>query len=654
MTTRGMNPRDLLRIRVVTDPQISPDGTVVAFVVTVLSEERDEYLSAIWLAATSGGEPRQFTAGPLRDRAPRWAPDGRHLAFVSEREPDKKGQLYVMPRDGGEPRRLSDVRHGVGSLDWSPDGTRLVFAARVGGMPEPETEADKRLSQPPRVITTLAYKLNGEGFTYDRRRHLFTVAVDSGPARQITDGDWDDADPVWAPDGRAIAFASARHPEREHDDAADIWVVPAEGGAPRRVTDTAGPAGRPAFSPDGRTIAYLGRREPKAFGKNVSLLAVPAAGGAPRALSSALDRSCGPLEQRPLWSADGEWITFAAEDRGGVGLHRVRALGDRPPVPVVGGPRVVTGLSASRAGGRLAFAATLPTMPPEVFVCDADGGGERRLTDMNRDWRAEVRLATPERFTFARAGHEVEGWVMRPPGLGAGRAPGLLNVHGGPHAAYGYGFFDEFQVYAGAGYAVVYVNPRGSQGYGEAFARAVVGDWGGGDVDDVLAGLDEALRRFPFIDPERLGVMGGSYGGFVTSWIVGHTDRFRAACSERAVNSQLSMFGTSDIGYLFNQVELGGAWPWEDPERYRSRSPLTYAPRITTPLLIVHSEEDLRCPMEQAEQLFVALKSLRREAVLVRFPGENHEMSRSGRPRHRLERFRIILDWFGGRLVPAR
>jgi dipeptidyl aminopeptidase/acylaminoacyl peptidase len=233
-----------------------------------------------------------------------------------------------------------------------------------------------------------------------------------------------------------------------------------------------------------------------------------------------------------------------------------------------------------------------------------------------------------------------------------GKVPLLLNIHGGPASQYGFGFFDEFQVYAGAGYGVIYTNPRGSQGYGEAFTRAVIGDWGGGDFADVMAGLDEALRRFDFIDPERLGVMGGSYGGFLTSWTVGHTDRFKAGCSERAVNDQLGMFGNSDIGHLYNVVELGFL-PWESWQVYLDRSPLTYAKDITTPLLIIHSEDDLRCPIEQAEQLFVALKTLRKEALFVRFPDENHELSRSGKPRHRLERFRIILDWFGKYLAPV-
>ena len=644
---RGMVPQDLTRIQLVSDPQISPDGRLVAFVVTTLSEEKDEYLSNIWMVDAAGGEPHRFTTGPLRDTAPRWSPDGSRLAFVSEREPRKKGQIYVMPSGGGEPVRLTELRNGAGAPEWSPDGTSLAFTSPVGGWQEPESEEEKRKSRPARVITTLKYKLNGEGFTYDRRTHVFVIAAAGGAPRQLTDGDWTDGDPVWAPDGRSIAFSSARHAERDHDDGSDIWIVPAGGGEPRRVTDTAGPAMLPAFSPDGGTIAFLGRTGLNEYGRNVQVFTIPVAGGARASVSAALDRSCAPLHARPCWGPGGA-ITFAAEDEGACGLYRTGAAA---PTRVVGGARVVTGYSLARDGRRLAFAASHPLSPPELFV--QDGAEERPLVDLNLAWKETVGLSAPERFRFERAGLTVDGWVMRPAGFEAGRRyPALLNVHGGPHAQYGYPFFDEFQVQAGAGYAVVYTNPRGSQGYGEAFTRAVIGDWGGGDVADVLAGLEEALRRFDWIDPARLGILGGSYGGFVTSWIVGHDTRFRAACSERAVNSQVTMFGTSDIGHLFNTTELGGVTPWEDMPRYLARSPLTYAKDITTPLLILHSEDDLRCPMEQAEQLFVALKTLRREVVLVRFPDENHEMSRSGRPRHRLERFRIILDWFA-KYLPA-
>ena len=650
---RAMAARDLTRIRFLSDPQVAPDGGAVAFVVTTLSEEKDEYLSNIWLVDGAGGEPRRFTTGPRRDTAPRWSPDGSRLAFVSEREAKKKGQLYVMPIRGGEPTRLTDLRNGVSAPEWSPDGTHLAFVARVGGWQEPEAEEEKGKSRPPRVITTLKYRFNGEGFTYDRRPQIFTVAVAGGEPRQLTEGDYDHCDPVWSPDGRSIAFTSARHDDRDHDDAGDVWLVPAEGGTPRRLTHTTGPASHPAFSPAGDRIAYLGRSAINAFGRNVQLFTVSVAGGAPACLTADFDRSCSPLGVRPWWSPQGDTLMLAAEDQGTLGLYRVRSTGG-PPTRLVAGERIVTGYSTSRDGALVAFTATDPLSPAEVFACDPDGTGERQLTDFNREWKREVTMSRPERFRFERAGFSIDGWIMKPFGFQAGRRyPLLLNVHGGPHAQYGYPFFDEFQVQAGAGYAVLYTNPRGSQGYGEAFTRAVVGDWGGGDAADVLAGLDEALRRFDWIDPERLGLLGGSYGGFMTSWIVGHSHRFRAACSERAVNSHVTMFGTSDIGHLFNAVELGGVLPWEETARYLERSPLTYAKDITTPLLIVHSEDDLRCPISEAEQLFMALKTLRRDVTLVRFPDENHELSRSGKPRHRLERFRIMLEWFAKYLPPV-
>ncbi len=647
----GMVPEDLTRLLFVTDPQLSPDGRRIAFVVTSLSEERDEYLSNIWVVDVAGGAPRRFTAGPRRDIEPRWSNDSARLAFLSERTPTEKLQLYVMPADGGEPTKLTALENGVGSVVWSPDGSRLAFVSPVGGQREPEGEEEKRKSRPARVITSLKYRFNGEGFVYDRRPHVFVVSSDASAPVQLTDGDFSDADPVWAPDGQSIVFVSARHAERDDDDASDLWRVPAKGGTPQRLTATTGPLLLPAFSPDGRTIAYLARPGRNAYGRNIRVFTIPSSGGDAVCLTSALDRSCGALHVRPLWSPDGGSVIVAVEDRGDAGLWRVATRSGKAPTRVVGGDRALNGFSASADGRLLAFAASHPVAPAEVFVCRADGGDERQLTLINRAWAETVTLSAPERFRFTRAGFEVDTWVMRPAGFVAGqRYPTLLSIHGGPHAQYGHNFFDEFQVYAGAGYAVIYTNPRGSQGYGEAFTQAVVGDWGGGDYADVMAALDEALGRHAFIDPERLGVLGGSYGGFLASWAVGHTDRFKAACSERAVNCQYTMFGTSDIGHSFNVVELGGALPWEDMTRYIERSPLTYAKNIVTPLLIIHSEDDLRCPIEQAEQLFVALKKLRREVRFVRFPGENHEMSRSGKPRHRLERFRHILEWFAGHL----
>ena len=345
---RGMVPDDLFRIRFVSDAQISPDGLWVAFVLTTLSEDKDEYLSNIWLVSAAGGEPRRFTTGPRRDTLPRWSPDGSRLAFDSEREAGRKGQLHVMPAaGGGEPVRLTDLRHGVGAPEWSPDGTRLVFAARVGGPPEPVTEEDKRKSKPARVITAMKYRFNGEGFIYDRRSQIFVVSADGGEPRQLTEGEYDHVDPVWSPDGRWIAFGAARHDERDHDDAADIWLIAAEGGPARRLTATAGPAAHPAFSPAGDTVAYVGRSARNASGRNIRVFTVPVAGGVPRTLTADFDRSCSPLGVRPLWSRDGGALTFAAEDQGSLGVYRVGAGGGRV-TRIVSGERVVTGFSLSR------------------------------------------------------------------------------------------------------------------------------------------------------------------------------------------------------------------------------------------------------------------------------------------------------------------
>jgi dipeptidyl aminopeptidase/acylaminoacyl peptidase len=652
---RAVVPQDITRIRFVSDPQISPDGQRVAFVITTLSEEKDQYLSNIWIIDTAGGEPRRFTTGPKRDTKPRWSADGTHLAFLSEREAHPKAQLYVMPAAGGEPTRLTNLPNGVMHYAWSPDGTRLAFIARVGGWQEPTHEEERQKSKPVRVITTLKYKANGEGFIYDRRPHLFVVSADGGEPRQLTEGDFADADPTWSPDSMHLAFVSARHEERDYDNASDICIIPAHGSEPRTLTDTSGPVSSPAFSPDGRTIAYLGHGYRNESGRNMRLFTRPVAGGMPTCLTIALDRTCVPFFSRvaPLWSVDSAWITFAIEDQGDVPIYRVRADGTAAPERIITGERQVTGLSASRDGAWLAFAAMDPVSPAEVMVCRADGTGEKLLTDLNRAWKAEVARSRPERFRYERDGRQLDGWVMRPFGWKPGaRYPALLNIHGGPHTQYGHHFFDEFQIYAGAGYAVIYTNPRGSQGYGEEFTRAVIGDWGGGDFADVMAGLDEALRRYDFIDPERLGVVGGSYGGFLTSWTVGHTDRFKAACSERAVNNTYTLFGTSDIGHSFSEAQ-SGYLPWDNMQWYIDHSPLTYAKDIVTPLLIMHSESDLRCPVEQAEQLFVALKKQRKQVVFVRFPDEDHELSRAGRPRHRLERFRLILDWFARYLQPA-
>ena len=655
---RPMVPDDLTQLTGVSDPQISPNCARIAFVVATTSEERDETLASVWIVDSAGGEPRRFTTGPTRDYAPRWSPDGRCLAFVSDRGAKKKPQLYVMPSDGGEARALTDLQNGVAhdlGVAWSPDSTRIAFVSRVGGWQEPEREEERVKSKPARIITTLKYRSEGQGFTYDRRPHLFVVPVAGGPPKQITFGDFPDAFPTWSPDGTRIAFAAERHETRDMDSDDAIYVVSPDATAERGEPERVGSPRHlwyPTFSPDGRAIAHEGMLVAE-DGYNFHVFVQPLDGAPTRCLTETLDRSVSELA-RLAWTADGEWLVFLGRDRGTYPLYRVRAKGGEPPEVIVGGRRGVTGFSIASATGTIAFTASDSVSLAELFVCHADGTGERQLTDMNRAFKAEVELSRPERFTFQRAGYDIDGWVMRPAGFDPGRRyPGLLWIHGGPHREFSEYYWHEGQVEAGAGYAIVLINPRGSQGYGEAFSRACTGDWGGEDFADLMAGLDEALRRFPFIDADRLGVIGVSYGGYMTSWIVGHTTRFKAACSEAAINNVATQVGTSDIGHRWTVLEQGGVAPWEDPARYAARSPLTYAPQIRTPLLIVHGENDLRCNIVESEQLFVALKRLGREVVFVRVADAGHGFGGLGRPRQRLERWRIILDWFAKYLHPG-
>ncbi|HEY7516853.1 MAG TPA: S9 family peptidase [Methylomirabilota bacterium] len=648
MAGRAIVPEDLLRMRGVTDPQIAPDGERVAVVVTQASVESDEYSSSIWVVPTAGGPPRRFTAGPRRDHGPRWSPDGRRLAFLSDRDSKGKPQVYVMPSDGGEATRISNVENGVagGAPVWSPDGQRLAFVARVGGWQEPKDEKERGKSRPARVITTATYKFDGEGFTHDRPTQIFVISADGGEPRQLTYGDVPAFWPAWSPDGRDVAFVSDRRPNWDDDWAADVFVVSADGGDLRRVTDTAGPVWQPMFSPDGRTIVYVGHRYPADDGRNAHLFAVSVDGGPSMCLTEPLDRPVWDFA-RPVWSADGEWILFVARDRAAYPLYRVRAKGAEPPALVIGGEQCIAGVSVARETGHIAFVATDPTSPAEVFVAKPDGTAARPVTELNRELKADIAPSRPERFTYRREGLQIDGWVLRPVDFDAQRRyPALLWIHGGPHREFGAYYSHELQVYAGAGYVVVYTNPRGSQGYGEAFSRACVGDWGGGDFGDIMAGVDEALRRYPFIDGDRLGVIGISYGGYMTNWTITHTTRFKAACSEGSISNIHTQFGTSDIGHIWNVGESGGGPPWENPGWYVERSPLTYVRNVETPLLLIHAEDDLRCPIDQAEQLFIALKKLRKEVTFVRFAGESHTFSAFGRPRHRLERQRIILDWF--------
>lgn len=646
---RGMVPEDLFRIRFASDVQVAPDGSRAVFVVTTMDEADDEYRSTIWSVDIPSGRTRRVTFGPKRDTQPRFSPDARYLAFIRDlrgaENREARPQLWVMATDGGEAWPLSDLPNGAGRPVWSPDGGALLVTSRTTPEDGLSKEAREKHRSRARVIERLRYKMNGEGFTYDRPSKVWRIPLaEHGPGvvTQLTDGAWGDTDPAWSPDGAQVVFVSARHDTRDVDATRDIWVVPASGGEPHRVTESPGPKSGSCWSPDGATIAFLGHEHAIGGGFNAKLWVVPAAGGEPVCLTEGFDHTI--ADGSLTWSADGRMLRFLCQDQGAVHLYEIDAAGGTP-TRLIGGDRQVGGYDAGPGG--IAFVASDSADPAEVFVLE--GGSERRLTDLNADWKSEVYRAVPERMhVTSEDGTRVEGWLMKPFGLRDGeRFPVLYNIHGGPHAQYGYGFLDEFHVQAGRGFGVFYVNFRGSTGYGERFAESVNGNTGVLDYQDLVAGLD-ALVQVPWVDSERIGVLGGSYGGYMTSWLIGHTDRFAAACSERAVNNWLSKVGTSDIGFM--QHREIGADPWDDPMHYLRRSPILYVKKVRTPVLILHSENDLRCPIEQAEQLYTALKLQGVETRFVRFPEENHELSRAGKPSRRIQRFEEQLAWFGRHL----
>ena len=657
-----MRPDDVYALTSADDPRLSPDGRHIAYVVTSIDRDESAYRSAIWVVPVDGsGEAHRFTHCERRDLSPRWSPDGKWLAFASNRDGEDdtkaKAQLYVVAADGsGEPRKLTDGDESVEAFVWSPDSSRIAFARRVRDAAYAEEDDRKRA---PRRFTRVFYKLDSVGWTGDRRKHLFVVGIDGGPSgssteRQLTAGDCENDGPAWSPDGKQIAFGSLRGERWDVDLREALYVldVDADGAEPRRLTADDETGVMPTFSPDGSLVAYYHEPDDGTSPHHGQVAVVSAGGGERRILTASLDRNCHPhpLVREVIW--DGDRIVFAVEDGGNVHLYGVASDGSGEPELLTGGECSI-GLY-DVVDGVLVYTASAHTRPPELFV-----GNDKKLTNVTDAFTSGCELVEPERFTAISAdGSEVDAWLVRPAGFEEGKSyPTLLTIHGGPFGQYGTGFFDEVQVYAGAGYAVLFSNPRGGSGHSEAWGRAIRGPidgggsgWGGVDYEDLMGVVDTALEKFSFLDADRLGVLGGSYGGYMTSWIIGHTNRFKAALSERAVNSLTSMYGSSDIGWVFRQ-QFGGAM-WDHMNTYLERSPATYAQNIETPVLVVHSENDLRCNIEQGELLFNMLRVMGKDVEMLRFPAESHELSRSGSPVHRVMRFEAILGWFGRYLAP--
>jgi len=643
-------------------PAVSPDGRFVAFVVTCVDVTKNKYYSQIWLAATDGSDaPHPITSGE-NDGNPTWSPDGRHLAFTSRRSP-KKGEatLHLLPvAVPGETRTVASMRDGVDEPTFSPDGRLIAFISRTPHerYSAPGAEDGDESWQAPRKIERFFTQLNGEGWTFDRPAHLYVVPADGTAApRNLTPGEFEHGNPAWMPDSTAIVASSQRHDTWDTDFARDLYLVSLDGTV-LDLTHQTGSYGAPAVSPDGSTIAFLGYDDPATYPQNVKVGVVPVAGGAHRWISTALDRSfettAGTVT--PKWIDDATLIC-SAEDRGQTHAYRV-SVDARPPEQITAGAITVKGLDA--AGGQVAYTAAAVDQVTDLFMLA--NGEPRRLTSFAATYSAAVKPLPWERFAVpcTDGSDEIDAWIMRPTGFDPTRRyPVILNVHGGPHTQYGETFFDEAQFQAAAGFVVLMSNPRGGSGRHEAWGQAILGPkhpvapgsgWGGLDVDDVMAVLDTALERYPFCDPNRVGMQGGSYGGYMATELAGRfSHRFKGICSERAVNNLYTEEVNSDIATIF-RVEHGPRHV-DDPHAYLALSPIRNVRSIDVPMLLIHSENDLRCPINQAEELFVELRLLGKDVTFYRFPGETHELTRSGSPVHRIQRAEIIIDWFTERLA---
>lgn len=647
-TLRGITAEDYFSFEFASDPNISPDGKLIAYVVTKIDKVQNRRNSAIWMIAADGsGTPWQFTTAPQNSTSPRWSPDGKSLAFLSSRpgetggtaaEPPK-AQVYVLSMSGGEAKRVTNLKNGVSVFRWSPDGKRMVAVGRLGPS---DAKADNKDRSDVRHYKNTTYKFNDTGWFDDRRTHLWVVEMASGTAKQITEGDdWNDSDPQWSPDSTRLAFVSNRSgKELDEDRNSDVWVINAKGGTLTKISDHDEADNQPRWSPDGKWIAFTGelhdRDHPKIF-------LAPSAGGSPSTLAAnGLDLIPGALR----WSDDGGSLYFETGVKGENHLFRVDVAA-KSVSQITSGPRTVRGVDFNFTGGKMVYLANDFKHLDDLYVADTNGKNERKLTNLNDVLWKLIQFADVERFTYKSADDwDVDGFIVKPLGWQPGKKyPLIFSIHGGPAGQYGVDWYHEFQVYAAKGYGVLFTNPRGSTGYGQKFERGINMEWGSKDYIDMMNGVDAALTKYAWIDKDRLGVTGGSYGGYATNWIVGHTDRFKAAVTLRSVSNFISDDGTRDGAYG-HKSDFGGKDIFEATDLYWDRSPLKYARNVKTPTLILHSDNDFRVPIEQGEQWYRALKHFGVTTEIVMFPRENHNLTRTGEPKHLVESMNWQLYWF--------
>jgi dipeptidyl aminopeptidase/acylaminoacyl peptidase len=658
---RNITTEDLYLFNTVTEPRISPDGENVAYTVQRVERKTEKKYTNLWVVPTANGEARQFTSGDQHDYSARWSPDGKQIAFLSDRGgQEKPAQIYLIPFTGGEASKLSQIDGEIGEMSWSPDGKQMLCTVRKKDAEVLEREKDeqrKKLGVVARHYDRLFYKLDDYGYLPHERTHLWVVDTRTGRGKQLTDDKvYDEYHPTWSPDGKWIAFVSNRSespdltPERD-----DLFIMPAKGGDFTKIATPVGGKYLISFSPDGKWIAYLGVEGEGLSYKNLSLWVVPANGSkAPNNLTekydihidaSTINDVGSPETMAPTWSRDGERLYFNTVLHGSTKLASIAASG-ADLRDEIGEGGVVGSFTFDTAQSKLAYFYGRIDDPVQIFARDMASGKDRQLTRLNRSLLDGIDLGKVEEVWFKGPdGNDLQGWILTPPGFDRRKKyPSIMEIHGGPLTQYGKLFMHEFYYLAAHGYVVYFSNPRGGRGYGEAHAKGIYRDWGRADYADLMAWADY-MEKQPYIDPKRMGVTGGSYGGYMTVWIIGHTKRFKAAATQRCVSNFISMWGSSDFNWTF-QMELGNKPPFEDLQNYWEHSPIAYIGNARTPTLVLHNEFDLRCPIEQGEQVFVALKKQGVDTEMVRFPDEFHGLSRTGRTDRRMARLNHILRWF--------
>ncbi len=658
---RLITAEDLYRIAIISDVRISPSGDYVVYSQQRIDQQTEEKFSNLWIVPTNGEKPIQFTFGDQLDTNPRWSPDGELIAFLSNRkDKDKSAQLYLIPFRGGEAQQLSDIEGKIGSFSWSPDGKQLLCEVRKTDKEIQEQQKDeqkKELGTVSRHYERIFYKYDGDGYLPKERWHIWTIDTRTGKTKQLTDHKiYDDKNPTWSPDGKSIAFFSNHSPDPDLDrEAIDLFIISSSGGEPQLIHTPHGKKSMPSFSPDGRFIAYFGTKGKKNWYKNHGLWIVPTDGSAqPINLTEKHDVHTAPDTindigtpeiMPPTWSKDSETLYFPIVRNGRVELCSIDLNGNNF-FSIAGAQGVVGSYSFNSDQTKLAYFLGKIDDPGQIYVQTAGLSTEEKITKINDELFSKIDLGSIEEVWIKGPDqNEIQGWILKPPGFDPSQKyPSILEIHGGPLTQYGEFFMHEFYFLAAAGYIIHFCNPRGGRGYGEEHSKAIWGGWGDDDYRDLMTWTD-FIEQQPYISKKRMGVTGGSYGGYMTVWIIGHTDRFKAAVAQRCVSNLVSMWGSSDLNWIFQEI-LDNKPPFQDLDKYWQHSPIKYIGNAKTPTLVIHSENDLRCPIEQGEQVFVALKTLGIDTEMVRFPDEFHGLSRNGRTDRRIIRLQHILRWF--------